>query len=151
MNSDLKNDKYSIPNELKETLKSNISSMDKSDKGYSRCVKLLDDGYVTYSQAKKLKHELENELSGDDYTNVGGDIMLTFLDTSLGHRRDSIKSGKKNRMNSGMKNQFLKTHEKDTSKNPTKVRKVKVVTKSDDIMNNRAIYEDIARIKKLIK
>ena len=54
-------------------------------------------------------------------------------------------------MNAGMENQFLKTHKKDNSKNSTKVRKVKVSTKSDDIMNNRAIYEDIAKIKKLIK
>tara|TARA_R110001592_G_scaffold106386_3_gene298575 strand:+ start:3424 stop:3879 length:456 start_codon:yes stop_codon:yes gene_type:complete len=151
MNQDLKNDKYVIPDELRSKLKTSLSSMDKSDKGYSRCSTLLGDGNVTYSQAKKLKHELENELEGSDYDNVGGDDMLTFLDSSLGNRRYSVKGGKKNRMNSGMENQFLKTHTKDNSNNPTKVRKVKVATKSDDIMNNRAIYEDIARIKKLIK
>jgi hypothetical protein len=151
MNRDLKDDKYVLPDELKSTLKSSFSSMDKSNKGYSRCNTLLDNGHVTYSQAKKFKHELENELEGVDYDNVGGDEMLTFLDNSLNGRRDSVKGGKKNRMNSGMENQFLKTHTKDNSKNPTKVRKVKVATKSDDIMNNRAIYEDIARINKLIK
>jgi hypothetical protein len=151
MNSDLKDDKYVIPDELRSTLSSRLKSMDKSDKGYSRCNTLLGDGNVTYSQAKKLKHELENELDGNDYDNVGGDDMLTFLNSSLGNRRYSVKGGKKNRMNSGMENQFLKSHTKDNSKNPTKVRKVKVAKKSDDIMNNRAIYEDIARIKKLIK
>ena len=151
MNSDLKDDKYVIPDELRSTLRDNISSMNKSDKGYSRCNDLLDNGHVTYSQAKKFKHELENELDGSDYDNVGGDDMLVFLDSSLGNRRDSVRGGKKNRMNAGMENQFLKSHTKDNSKNPTKVRKVKVAKKSDDIMNNRAIYEDIARIKKLIK
>jgi len=151
MNSDLKDDKYVIPDELRSTLSSRLKSMDKSDKGYSRCNTLLGDGNVTYSQAKKLKHELENELEGSDYDNVGGDDMLTFLDSSLGNRRDSVRGGKKNRMNAGMENQFLKSHTKDSSSNPTKVRKVKVATKSDDIMNNRAIYEDIARINKLIK
>ena len=151
MNSDLKDDKYVIPDELRSTLSSRLKSMNKSDKGYSRCNTLLSDGNVTYSQAKKLKHELENELDGNDYDNVGGDDMLTFLDSSLGNRRNSVKGGKKNRMNAGMENQFLKSHTKDNSKNPTKVRKVKVAKKSDDIMNNRAIYEDIARIKKLIK
>jgi prepilin-type processing-associated H-X9-DG protein len=151
MNSDLKDDKYVIPDELRSTLVSRLNSMNKSDKGYSRCNTLLGDGHVTYSQAKKLKHELENELDGNDYDNVGGDDMLTFLDSSLGNRRNSVKGGKKNRMNAGMENQFLKSHKKDNSKNPTKVRKVKVSKKSDDIMNNRAIYEDIARIKKLIK
>ena len=151
MNQDLKNDRYVIPDELKSTLKSRVVSMDKSDKGYSRCNDLLGNGNVTYSQAKKLKHELENELEGVDYDNVGGDDMLSFLDMSLNGRRSSVKGGKKSRMNAGMENQFLKTHTKDNSKNPTKVRKVKVATKSDDIMNNRAIYEDIARINKLIK
>jgi len=151
MNQDLKNDEYVIPDELKSTLKSRLASMDKSNKGYSRCSNLLDNGNVTYSQAKKFKHEMENELEGVDYENVGGDDMLSFLDVSLSGRRNSVKGGKKNRMNSGMENQFLKTHTKDNSKNPTRVRKVKVATKSDDIMNNRAIYEDIARIKKLIK
>lgn len=151
MNQDLKDDKYVIPDELKSTLKLRMSYMDKSDKGYSRCNSLLDNGNVTYSQAKKIKHELENELEGIDYDNVGGDDMLFFLDMSLNGRRDGVKNGKKNRMNSGMENQFLKPHTKDNSKNPTKVRKIKVATKSDDIMNNRAIYEDIARINKLIK
>ena len=151
MNQDLKNDRYVIPDELKSTLRSRVSSMDKSNKGYSRCNTLLGNGHVTYSQAKKFKHELENELEGVDYDNVGGDDMLSFLDMSLNGRRDSVRGGKKNRMNSGMENQFLKTHTKDNSKNPTKVRKVKVAKNSDDIMNNRAIYEDIARINKLIK
>ena len=40
---------------------------------------------------------------------------------------------------------------KDKSKNPTKVRKIKVATSSDDINNNRAVYEEIDRIKQLIK
>ena len=102
MNRDLKDDKYVLPDELKSTLKSSFSSMDKSNKGYSRCNTLLDNGHVTYSQAKKFKHELENELEGVDYDNVGGDEMLTFLDNSLNGRRDSVKGGKKNRMNSGM-------------------------------------------------
>ena len=46
---------------------------------------------------------------------------------------------------------FKKTHTKDRSKNPTKVRMVKISTKVDDINNNRAIYEEIDRIKELLK
>ena len=46
---------------------------------------------------------------------------------------------------------FKKSHTKDKTKNPTKVRKIKVSTKSDDINNNRAVYEEIDRIKQLIK
>ena len=58
---------------------------------------------------------------------------------------------KQSKQNTGEENVFKKTHTKDKSKNPTKVRKIKVATKSDDINNNRAIYEEINRIKQLLK
>ena len=62
-----------------------------------------------------------------------------------------MHKSKKIRQNSGEENVFKKTHTKDKSKNPTKVRKVKVAKKADDIINNRAIYEEVAKIIKLIK
>ena len=34
---------------------------------------MIKDGSISHTQAKKLKHELENELDGDDYMVVGGD------------------------------------------------------------------------------
>ena len=151
MNSDLKNDKYNIPDELLDKLKSNLSSLNKTDKGYDRCGTMVKDGYVTYPQAKKLKHELENDLENVEYETVGGEDMLNFINSSLGDRRDGVYKSKKIRQNSGEENVFKKTHTKDKSKNPTRVRKIKVATKSDDINNNRAIYEEINRIKQLLK
>ena len=61
------------------------------------------------------------------------------------------RTSKKIRQNSGEENVFKKTHTKDKSKNPTKVRQIKVAKNSDDIFNNRAVYEDIDRIKQLLK
>jgi hypothetical protein len=151
MNSDLKHDKYVLPDELVSTLTTNIGNMESNDKGYGRIKNLLDDGHLKYSQAKKFKHELENELEGNDYENVCGDDMLSFINDCLDARRDGVRSGKKSRMDAGMENQFLKTHKKDKSSSPTKVRKIKVATKSDDINKNRAIYEEINRIKQLLK
>ena len=151
MNSDLKHDKYVLPEELVVRLTDNVNSMEPNNKGYGRIKNLLDSGHLKYSQAKKFKHELENDLNGDDYENVCGDDMLSFINNCLNNRRDGVKFGKKTGMNAGMENQFLKKHTKDKSKNPTKVRKIKVATKNDDIINNRAIYEDISRIKKLLK
>ena len=151
MNKDLKNDKYSIPEPLLELLKNNLSSLGKNEKGYSRCDTIVNDGYITYSQAKKLKHELENDLEGIEYETVGGEDMLNFINSSLDDRRSGVYKSKKIRQNSGEENVFKKTHTKDQSKNPTKVRKIKIATKSDDINNNRAIYEEIDRIKELLK
>ena len=77
--------------------------------------------------------------------------MLDFINASLSGRRDKVHNSKKIRQNAGEENVFKKTHTKDTSKNPTKVRKIKISGKSDDINNNRAIYEEIDRIKQLLK
>jgi|TARA_R110000803_G_scaffold95652_1_gene163734 hypothetical protein len=151
MNKDLKNDKYSLPESLINLLKNNLSSLTKKDKGYDRCDTMVNDGYVSYPQAKKLKHELENELEDIEYETVGGEDMLNFINSSLDDRRNSVYNSKKIRQNTGEENVFKKTHTKDKSKNPTKVRKIKVATKSDDINNNRAIYEEINRIKQLLK
>ena len=126
MNSDLKNDVYVIPDSLLDSLKSNLTNLSSGDKGYSRCNNMVNDGKLTYSQAKKFKHELENDLEDIDYDIVGGDDMLDFINDSLDGRRNSVHSSKKIRQNAGEENVFKKTHTKDRSKNPTKVRKIKV-------------------------
>ena len=151
MNSDLKDDIYALPNNLMDKLSLSLNSLSPSDSGYDRCKKIVSDGNVNYSQAKKIKHELENDLEGNSYEVIGGDDMLDFINSSLGSRRDSVHQSKKIRQNTGEENVFKKTHTKDKSKNPTKVRKIKVATKSDDINNNRAVYEEINRIKQLLK
>jgi len=150
MNSDLKNDIYSLPDTLIDKLNLSLKNLNPGDSGYDRCKKIVSDGNVGYSQAKKMKHELENDLEGHDYEVVGGDDMLDFINASLDGRRDSVYKSKKVRQNSGEENVFKKSHTKDRTKNPTKVRKIKVATKSDDINNNRAVYEEIDRIKQLI-
>tara|TARA_R110002012_G_scaffold222094_1_gene393566 strand:- start:165 stop:620 length:456 start_codon:yes stop_codon:yes gene_type:complete len=151
MNSDLKNDIYVIPDSLMNILKKNLGGLNSGDKGYNRCSNMVKDGKLTYPQAKKFKHELENDLEDIDYDVVGGDDMLDFINNSLDGRRDSVHSSKKIRQNSGEENVFKKTHTKDKTKNPTKVRQIKVAKNSDDIFNNRAVYEDINRIKQLLK
>jgi len=151
MNSDLKNDKYKVPKELLEKLKLNLSNLNKKEKGYSRCKDITNKGFLTYPQAKKIKFELENELGDDEYKIIGGDDMLDFINRALGDRRKNVYNSKKIRQNSGEENVFKKTHTKDKSKNPTRVTKIKVATTSDDINNNRAVYEEINRIKQLIK
>ena len=151
MNKDLKGDVYTLPDNLVELLQNSMSRLQPKDKGYNRCNTMIKDGSISHTQAKKLKHELENELDGDDYMVVGGDDMLDFINTTLEGRRKLVHNSKKIRQNAGEENVFKKTHTKDRSKNPTKVRMVKISTKVDDINNNRAIYEEIDRIKELLK
>ena len=109
MNSDLKDDVYVIPDSLMAVLKKNLSGLKSGDKGYTRCNNMVNDGKLTYPQAKKFKHELENDLEDIDYIVVGGDDMLDFINASLDGRRDSVHSSKKIRQNAGEENVFKKT------------------------------------------
>ena len=53
-------------------------------------------------------------------------------------------------MQAGLPNQFKKSHTKDKSKNPTKVRLVRTQKTSDEIINNRAVYTETSRIRDII-
>ena len=80
MNNDLKNDVYTLPSTLIKQLKSNLSSLAPSDKGYARCKNILSSGQLTHTQAKKLKHELENDMIESEYDVVGGERQIKQKD-----------------------------------------------------------------------
>ena len=44
MNNDLKDDVYTLPDNLLELLQTSISDLNPNDKGYSRCNSFVDDG-----------------------------------------------------------------------------------------------------------
>ena len=151
MNKDLKNDFYKLPDELLSHLIKNLKSSNKSQNGFKRLKGLCDQKGVGYKQAKKIKHEMEDNMEPTVYKLIGGDELLSFINDNLDKRRNIVDGIKRTKMNSGLPNQFKKTHTKDKSKNSTKVNLPKVASNSDAIMNNRAIYENIDRIKQLLK
>jgi hypothetical protein len=151
MNKDLKNDFYSLPDVLFNSLKHKLDKSDESHNGYKRLKNICDQKGVGYKQAKKIKHEMENGMEPEVYKLVGGDDLLGWLDEKLDTRRKAVDGVKRNKMRSGLPNQFKKPHTKDKSKNSTKVRIPKMAKNSDQIMNNRAIYENINKINNLIK
>ena len=151
MNKDLKNDFYNLPDELLKNLNQTLRRTSKNVNGYERLSNLCKDKGVNYGQAKKIKHEMENDLNPQAYKLVGGDSLLEWLNDKLGRERKIVDNTKRNKMNSGLVNQFKKTHTKDKSKNPTKVRLVSTQKNSDEIFNNRAVSEEMTRIKEIIK
>ena len=56
-----------------------------------------------------------------EFDRKGGDRTLKWIDTELNTDRSAIETKKQIGMDTGRENQFLKTHEKDKSKNPTRV------------------------------
>ena len=150
MNKDLKYDFYKLPEELLGKLTSNLKSSSDKVNGYERLSNLCKDKGVSYGQAKKIKHEMENGLSPEAYKLVGGDELLEWINDKLNRERKIVDGNKRRKMEAGLPNQFKKTHTKNKSKNPTKVRLVKTQKNSDEILNNRAVYNEASRIRDII-
>ena len=150
MNKDLKNNFFKLPDELLEMLNGNLKKSSTNTSGYERLANLCKNKGVNYGQAKKIKHEMENGLNTQAYKLVGGDNLLEWLNDKLTRERKIVDSSKRNKMNSGLENQFKKTHTKDKNKNPTKVRLVSTQKTADEIVNNRAVYNEASRIRDII-
>jgi len=151
MNSSLKDNFYKLPDELLEILIGNLKSTNPKVSGYERLKKLCTDKGVNYGQAKKIKHEMENDMGPEVFKLIGGDELISWLNDKLGRERDIVDTSKRRKMDAGLKNQFKKSHSKDKSKNPTKVNLAGVQKNSDEIFNNRVVYEQVSRIREIIK
>lgn len=150
MNKDLKNDFYKLPDELLTILQGNLKNYSSKSNGYDRLSNLCKNKGVSYGQAKKIKHEMENDLNPEAYKLVGGEDLIDWINDTLGRNRKIVDGNKRRKMNSGLENQFKKTHSKDKSKNPTKVRLVSTQKTADEIINNRAVYNEASRIRDII-
>ena len=151
MNKDLKNDFYKLPDELLETLNNNLRRVSNKTNGYERLSTLCKNKGVNYGQAKKIKHEMENGMDPQAYKLVGGEELLEWLNDKLTRERKIVDTNKRRKMQGGLTNQFKKSHTKDKSKNPTKVRLPRAQKTSDEIINNRTVYTETSRIRDIIK
>ena len=91
MNKDLKYDFYKLPEELLGKLTSNLKSSSDKVNGYERLSNLCKDKGVSYGQAKKIKHEMENGLSPEAYKLVGGDELLEWINDKLNKRTKNCR------------------------------------------------------------
>lgn len=113
MNSSLKDNFYKLPDELLEILIGNLKSTNPKVSGYERLKKLCTDKGVNYGQAKKIKHEMENDMGPEVFKLIGGDELISWLNDKLGRERDIVDTSKRRKMDAGLKNQFKKSHSKD--------------------------------------
>jgi len=117
---------------------------------------------ITYENLKMTKTRLTQAKEAenlDEFNRKGGENALKWIEETLKTDRDSIYGIKKTGMEAGRENQFLKTHEKDTSKNPTKVGGLPKMNKgnvSRKIMTGKEVYnesfeQDLKKIVYLIE
>lgn len=124
--------------------------------------------HMTYEALKMRESRLtkakENE-NFDEYNRLGGEATHEYIKNELKTERDAIYNAKKIGMDTGRKNQFIRTHNKD-SKKPTDVNTGPKMNKGSinrKIMSNKEVYnegitfdvdklnEEIASIRYLIE
>lgn len=125
-NSDLQNKVYAVPQEHQQFLGSSIS-------------------YENMKMTKSRLEKAKKDGNIPEFDRKGGDQTLKWIDGELTTDRDAIHTKKKIGMDTGRENQFLKTHEKDKSKNPTKVGGLPKINKGEvsrKIMSNKEVYNE---------
>ena len=157
MPNSLLQDKIFIPtNEVLNKLKSSLSqfSNEKESKGYKRASDIIEKKEISYSQMKRIKNYFDNykgNKTDPEYKLNGGDIMNKWVNNELSKNRDSIKTNKEIKMNSGIENAFIKSHEKDKmNKNIDNINQIKLSKgKAKQIYQDKPFYE--SDIKNYIK
>ena len=112
---------------------------------------------IEYKQMKRIKNWFEN-FDGDqndiEYGLNGGSTTRNWVVGTLNRETQAVKAPKKIKSDTGLTNQFLKQHNKDTNKVNKDTLKIRIpkVTKdiSGQISRGKPVYEEIIKIKKLI-
>jgi hypothetical protein len=145
MNKNLYDRKAKLPDSLIKHLKDCFNSVeaDSNTEGYNRNQDLVDNGYVTYQQIKRIKNWFD-EFSGNEkdapFILNGKHRMKNWCDEVLKVWRDNDSNSKDTKQDAGIQNTHLSSHEKNSfnlnDKHGTTV---------DDLK------EEVSKINKLIK
>ena len=157
-NKDLYGKTYTVPNGVISSLSNEINrnKNNKSLKGYKRAQNIVNDRAMSYSMLKRMKNFFDSYKGGkgdSEYLINGGEKMKTWVNNTLNKNRGDITRQKRLKSDSGMKNQFKKTHTKDRdNKNVTKVNVARAQNNSREIFTNKTVYKEmINTINKILK
>jgi len=161
MNKDLKNRVFKLPDNVFDYIHKVFTSLeDKTVDGTQRAKNLLRTKNLSYSQLKRIIHDLENgNLSLLQYKLAGGDLMLQWGKDFLNGERQLIKNNKKSKqradsmsqINDIRKNPFLSKHTKKTNYSiPRNMMKSNSDKTSVTPISSLGIFEEVDRIKKLL-
>ena len=152
MNKQLYDKEIEFPKDLQKHMKNcfvKANCKDESLEGFKRNKELQGKNYITYKQLKRIKNFFDNFKGNQKETSFvlnGGVLMRNWVNDQLRKMREGLKMTKRNKMDTGMQNQFIKPHEK---KNFTNVRPSQMHSKTLD-QYNLAVTESLRRIKEII-
>lgn len=152
MNKDLYDSEVEMPENIRKHLKISFMKLKEKNKrseGYKRNEELQNKKFITYKQLKRIKNFFDN-FKGDQKDNEfilnGGFPMKNWVNDTLRKLREGLKITKRNRMDTGMQNQFIKNHEKKDFTNVRPSQKHKSTLQKYDT----AVTESLKRINQLI-
>ena len=146
MNSNLYNNIAIIPDSLIKHLNDCFGSVqgDTNTEGFSRNQDLRKSKKATYQQIKRIKNWFDSYSGNKEdapFILNGGDRMKGWCDEVLRVWRQGDNSGKKIKMDTGMENQYLASHEKNH---------FNLNNKHTSSVDNLKVNEEVKKINKLI-
>ena len=152
MNKQLYDKEIEFPKELKLHMKKSLSQLkdvDENEEGFKRNKELQDKNTISYKQLKRIKNFFDNfKGSHKDKSFIlnGGVPMKNWVNNELRKMRENPKMTKRNKMDTGMQNQFIKPHEKKDFTNVRPSQKHSSTMQKYDA----AVTESLKRINELI-
>ena len=152
MNKAIYDSEVELPDNYRKHLKTcfqKIKNVDKDSEGYKRNKELQNQKFIGYPQLKRIKNFFDNfkgNQKDPEFILNGGFEMKNWVDDELRKMREYGHLSKRNKMDAGMQNQFIKPHEK---KDFTNVRPSQEHSKTVD-KYNAAVTESLIRIKEII-
>lgn len=152
MNKNLYDREIEIPLHIKKQIKKSFlraSKGNEKSEGYKRNKELQEKNFIGYKQLKRIKNFFDNFVGNQNDSEFilnGGFEMKNWVNNELRKMRDFEYLNKRNKMDTGMQNQFIKPHEK---KDFTNVRPSQEHSKTVN-KYNAAVTESLKRINEII-
>ena len=152
MNKELYDREIEFPEDKKHHMKKcfhMVKDANSNVEGYLRNKELQDQDFISYKQLKRIKNFFDHFVGNHNEPSFvlnGGVEMKNWVNNELRRMREFIKTTKKHKMDTGMQNQFNKSHEK---KDFTNVRPSQEHSKTVDNYD-MAVTESLKRINEIM-
>jgi len=149
MNSDLYNNTAVLPDTLLKHLGDSFNSVqlqsDSNIEGFNRNQELRQSKNATYQQIKRIKSWFDGYNGNKEdapFILNGGDRMKNWCDEVLKVWRANVDGGKKIKSDTGMQNQYIDNHEKNS---------FNLNDKHSSTVDDLSVNEELKKINKLMK
>ena len=152
MNKAIYDTEIEFPDDKKEHMRIcflKAGNANKDSEGYKRNRELQNQKFIGYKQLKRIKNFFDNfkgTVVDPEFILNGGTEMKSWVDNELRRMREGVYLTQKNKMDTGMQNQFINPHEKKDFTNVRPSQKHKSTLQKYD----SAVTESLRRINELI-